>query len=137
MADVLIRQWFPCLFKTLQRNYSSNVIDLLKMSWNRPFAPDEVADEGTSVKESFISKMGSDTLVVVGLIALILFLILIMVILNCWLKCCGDKDKRRKFSTRSTDIKYIQQIQKLLEQRKEIDARRQAGQRIIVKDEVG
>lgn len=136
MADVSIRQWFPYLFKTLQRNYSDNVIDLLKMSWKRPFAPDELEEDGSSANESFVDKMGSDTLVVVGLIGLIIVLIIIMVILNCWLKCCDDKNKGRRYSTKSTDIKYIQQIQRLLEQQKEVEARRQAGQRIIVKDEV-
>ncbi|KAE9547447.1 hypothetical protein FO519_009341, partial [Halicephalobus sp. NKZ332] len=120
----------------IQKNYSSNVNDLLKMSWKRPFAPDEVDDEAIpSANDSFVDKMGSDVFVVIGLIGLIVLLIIVMVVLNCWLKCCDNRNKGRRHSTKSTDIKYIQQIQKLLERQKEIEARRQAGQRIIVKDE--
>uniref|UniRef100_A0AC34QBR7 Uncharacterized protein n=1 Tax=Panagrolaimus sp. JU765 TaxID=591449 RepID=A0AC34QBR7_9BILA len=58
-----------------------------------------------------------------------------MAIMNCWLKCSDDEKNGRRLSTKSTDFKYIQQIQKLLEKQQEFEEKRNNGQ-VFVKNEV-
>lgn len=99
------------------------------MQQYRPYQPAIVDENGrTAPTDVGGVPIDGEALVIVALIVLTAFLTLILIFLFCCLRCCDGKEgRRRRLSVRSTDIRYIQQIQRLVERQKEVDKLRTSG----------
>uniref|UniRef100_A0A7E4VV06 Neural proliferation differentiation and control protein 1 n=1 Tax=Panagrellus redivivus TaxID=6233 RepID=A0A7E4VV06_PANRE len=93
---------------------------------SRPFYTHNVDDrEPFHDNASFIDSIGTETVVVVGLIAVVVTLLVIMALLHCWLKCVSSKEERkRRLSIRSTDMRYLTQIRTLQRRQAEVEKAR-------------
>uniref|UniRef100_A0AC35FTC0 Uncharacterized protein n=1 Tax=Panagrolaimus sp. PS1159 TaxID=55785 RepID=A0AC35FTC0_9BILA len=99
----------------------------------RIYQPSSI-DENGQIKngDSTGKPIDDEALVAIGLIILVAFLAICLVLMYCCLKFWNVKDsRRRRLSIRSTDIRYVQQIHKLMERQKEVEKMRTSGGKVI------
>uniref|UniRef100_A0AC34FF42 Uncharacterized protein n=1 Tax=Panagrolaimus sp. ES5 TaxID=591445 RepID=A0AC34FF42_9BILA len=106
------------------------------MQQGRIYQPSLIDENGQIKGDSTGKPIDDEALVAIGLIILVAFLAFLLVLMYCCLKFWNVKDsRRRRLSIRSTDIRYVQQIHKLMERQKEVEKMRVAGTKVVSKNE--